>query len=298
MPLGLGKPNVLFNAMYGASTPIRRRLTIYTALSLARRARRTNWKSASSGRSWTAISAPITPPRLRRRSEGEPAAGKCARAGVLSPVRRDARRRAGAARLHQHQLHAGRARSRRNGINLIVQLIAVREETTAARYSLACNPDVTLDVLDRLAAAGKPRPTADRRRACGSAVRRRRSDVDCEFFDIVVDDRHRGHAVRVAARCGRSVEHAIGMHASALVRDGGTLQIGIGALSDAIVASLLLRHAQRRLRGALRALRGDEQLIGRSAASHRSSAGFTARASDHGRLHATRAGGRAEAQRL
>ena len=37
-------------------------------------------------------------------------------------------------------------------------------------------------------------------------------------------------------------EFAIGLHASTLVRDGGTLQIGIGALSDALVHALLLRQ--------------------------------------------------------
>ena len=41
-----------------------------------------------------------------------------------------------------------------------------------------------------------------------------------------------------------TVDHAIGLHASALVRDGGTLQIGIGELGDSIVYSLLLRHQQ------------------------------------------------------
>jgi acyl-CoA hydrolase len=37
-------------------------------------------------------------------------------------------------------------------------------------------------------------------------------------------------------------EYALGLHASALVRDGGCLQIGIGALSDALVKALLLRQ--------------------------------------------------------
>jgi acyl-CoA hydrolase len=39
-------------------------------------------------------------------------------------------------------------------------------------------------------------------------------------------------------------EYAIGLHASTLVRDGGCLQIGIGALSDALVKALLLRQQQ------------------------------------------------------
>src|SRR5699024_4105463 len=37
-------------------------------------------------------------------------------------------------------------------------------------------------------------------------------------------------------------DYAIGFHASALVRDGGTLQIGIGTLADALCHALALRH--------------------------------------------------------
>jgi acyl-CoA hydrolase len=38
-------------------------------------------------------------------------------------------------------------------------------------------------------------------------------------------------------------DHFIGLHASTLVRDGGTLQIGIGAMGDALTAALLARQA-------------------------------------------------------
>jgi acyl-CoA hydrolase len=51
------------------------------------------------------------------------------------------------------------------------------------------------------------------------------------------------------------VDYAIGFYASALVRDGGTLQIGIGALADALCHALALRHtdnaAYRRVLDAL-----------------------------------------------
>jgi len=40
------------------------------------------------------------------------------------------------------------------------------------------------------------------------------------------------------------VEYALGLHASALVKDGGCLEIGIGALSDALVRALLLRQQE------------------------------------------------------
>lgn len=37
-------------------------------------------------------------------------------------------------------------------------------------------------------------------------------------------------------------DYAIGLYASTLVRDGGTLQIGIGTLADALNHALVLRH--------------------------------------------------------
>src|SRR3546814_8661764 len=39
-------------------------------------------------------------------------------------------------------------------------------------------------------------------------------------------------------------DYAIGLYASTLVRDGGSLQIGIGALSDALTHALVLRHTR------------------------------------------------------
>src|SRR5262249_34011369 len=37
-------------------------------------------------------------------------------------------------------------------------------------------------------------------------------------------------------------DYAMALHAAALVKDGGTLQIGIGAFSDALAHALVLRH--------------------------------------------------------
>src|SRR6202022_5129070 len=37
-------------------------------------------------------------------------------------------------------------------------------------------------------------------------------------------------------------KYAIGLHAAGLVRDGGTLQIGIGQVSDALAQGLIVRH--------------------------------------------------------
>jgi acyl-CoA hydrolase len=67
--------------------------------------------------------------------------------------------------------------------------------------------------------------------------------VDAAFFDLVIEPP--GPAPQLFALPRQPIddaEYAIGFYASTLVRDGGTLQIGIGALSDALTHALLLRQ--------------------------------------------------------
>ena len=75
-------------------------------------------------------------------------------------------------------------------------------------------------------------------------------------FDFLVDERRWDYDLFCPPNpsVGTS-EHAIALYVSALVRDGGTLQVGIGELGDALVYALLLRHQQNEAwRGALAAL--------------------------------------------
>ncbi|WAS97384.1 acetyl-CoA hydrolase/transferase C-terminal domain-containing protein [Nannocystis punicea] len=139
--------------------------------------------------------------------------------------------------------HVARTLAER-GLNCIVQKVA-REpgEAAPARLSLSCNTDVTLDALDAVAARGGPRPLliAEIDPALpwlgGSAA------VPVELFDVVVAPP--GPHPRLFGLPRQPVgdaDYAIGFHASTLVRDGGTLQIGIGALADALSHALVLRH--------------------------------------------------------
>src|SRR3546814_14010890 len=67
--------------------------------------------------------------------------------------------------------------------------------------------------------------------------------VPLDFFDIVVAPPAPYPKLFALPRQPvGDAEHAIGLYASALVRDGGTLQVGIGALSDALCHALALRH--------------------------------------------------------
>ncbi len=140
----------------------------------------------------------------------------------------------------------------------IVQKVAFREGST--RLSLSCNNDITQDTLDAIAARGLPRPLliaeVDPQLPWlgGSAT------VEADFFDLVVVPP--GPYPRLFGLPRQPVsdaDYAIGLYASALVRDGGTLQIGIGTLADALSHALVLRHTDNaRYRQVLHAL--DPQL--------------------------------------
>lgn len=136
--------------------------------------------------------------------------------------------------------HVARALADR-GVNVLVQKVASNDEGT--RFSLSSNTDLTFDVIDALLAAGHPRPlvVAEIDPALpwldGTAV------VDAAFFDVVVAPPPPWPRLFGLPRQPVSdADYAIGFYASTLVRDGGTLQIGIGALADALCHALALRH--------------------------------------------------------
>ena len=67
--------------------------------------------------------------------------------------------------------------------------------------------------------------------------------VDPAVFDMVVDSPTCNYTLPAPPNMAVSLaDHTIGLLASTLTRDGGTLQIGIGSLGDAIASALRLRH--------------------------------------------------------
>jgi acyl-CoA hydrolase len=69
--------------------------------------------------------------------------------------------------------------------------------------------------------------------------------VTADTFDFLIDDRQ--HDFRLFCPPNTPIspaDHAIGLHVSTLIRDGGTLQVGIGELGDAVVHALKVRHEQ------------------------------------------------------
>ena len=244
-PLGLGKPHRLLNALYRrvAADPARS-LRVSTALSLTPPA-------LGSG-----LERRFLQPFVERHfgSDFEPLDWTLAQRGNALPanVRVEEFYLQSGALLRSNQAqqcytsinytHVARAMASR-GVNLIVQRVAL--DATSGELSLSCNPDVTLDLLAEMARRGMPRPLLvaevhpDLPFMGGDAA------VDAQMFDAIVRLPSKAEPLFALPRQPVSdAEFAIGLYASTLVRDGGTLQIGIGALSDALSHALRLRHCR------------------------------------------------------
>ncbi|MBC7419227.1 MAG: acetyl-CoA hydrolase [Bdellovibrio sp.] len=128
------------------------------------------------------------------------------------------------------------------GVNLVVQMIAKNPKSETARYSLSCNPDVTLDLVD-LYRAGKKNVLMVGMVHPDLPFLGGEAEVPADFFNLIIEDTTIQHEIFALPKLPISAaDHVIGFYASQLVADDGTLQIGIGSLSDAVIASMLMRH--------------------------------------------------------
>jgi acyl-CoA hydrolase len=136
----------------------------------------------------------------------------------------------------------------RRGVNVIAQLVATRGGPGGERrFSLGSNPDVTLDLLARLRSGEQTStpPVVLGQIHPDLPFMPGHAEVPPRTFDLVLE--HPRYAQTLYCPPNPSlatVDHAIGLNASALIRDGGTLQIGIGELGDSVCYALLLRHQQ------------------------------------------------------
>jgi acyl-CoA hydrolase len=130
------------------------------------------------------------------------------------------------------------------GANVIAQQVALRP---GGRASLGSNPDVTADLIPMLRereAGGAPVAVI------GQANDRMPfmfgdAEIPASAFDFLVDDPRGYHELVAPPNLPiPTAEHAIALGASLLMRDGGTVQIGIGELGDAIVHAMTLRHRE------------------------------------------------------
>ncbi|MBF8721756.1 acetyl-CoA hydrolase/transferase family protein [Pseudomonas guariconensis] len=244
LPLGLGKPNAFVNALYARIRECpERQLTIYTALSLGR-------PSLGDG-----LQRRFLEPFVERvfadyeeldyladlRNDTLPANIRIEQF-FLQPGSLLHSQAAQQDYVSSNYSHAARDINAK-GLNLVAQLVAASPERPG-QLSLACNPDITLDLLPMLA----------RRRAAGETILllgQAHTELpympgDAELgeddFDLLIDAPEQRRLFSTPNMPVSTQDHCIGLYASALVRDGGTLQIGIGAMGDAVAAALLARQ--------------------------------------------------------
>jgi len=131
----------------------------------------------------------------------------------------------------------------RFGVNVIAQMVAPAEG--GGRYSLSCNPDLTLPLLKMTAnrglhpllLVGEVNPQLPY--MTGS------SELDESAFDFLLEGEAFDSPLFAAPAMPVSfTEYSIAFHTASLIADGGTLQVGIGALGDAVCHVLRLRQKE------------------------------------------------------
>ncbi len=128
------------------------------------------------------------------------------------------------------------------GVNLAMQTVARGEVDGRPCLSLACNPDVTLDLKRLLAQHPEHRCLLIGQEHPELPLMHGDALVGEDFFDEVLPATHDYRLFALPRSPVGLQDYWVGLHASTLVADGGTLQIGIGSLSDALVHALILRQ--------------------------------------------------------
>ena len=243
LPLGLGKANHIVNALYARAAADRAiNLTFFSALTLEKP------KPAN------LLERRFIAPVIERLFGGYPdlAYADPLHAGALPPNITVIEFFFLAGRwLHvpfaqQHYISANYTHAASHllarGLNVVTQLVAKRVVDGVARYSLSCNTDTTLDIL--------------RARAQGAASFKLvgqvnselpfmpgAGDLPAEQFSAVLDSPETDFPLFAPpSEPITDTKYAIGLHTASLVRDGGTLQIGIGQVGDALAQGLIVRH--------------------------------------------------------
>ena len=143
----------------------------------------------------------------------------------------------------------------RIGTNVLGQLVAPHPQGQP-RISLSSNTDVTLDMLPYIVArrtAGQPLALAVEINA-NLPYMPGAAEMDAGECDVVLETERPHYELFAPPKEPVSLpDYAMALQAATLIKDGGTLQIGIGSFSDALAHALILRHTRN---GDFRALLG------------------------------------------
>lgn len=131
------------------------------------------------------------------------------------------------------------------GSNVFGQLISYQEINGKTMYSMGCNTDVGIEAAkifkekralgEKIAIIGEANKNMPF--MYGDAV------VEADNYDIILQGSKYNYGLFCPPKDSVALsDHMIGLNVSTLIKDGGTIQVGIGALGDAIVSGLILRN--------------------------------------------------------
>src|SRR3954465_3891550 len=243
LPLGLGKANHVINALYARAAADRSiNLTFFSALTLEKP------KPAS------LLEKRFIGPVIDRLFGGYPdlSYADALHAGALPPNIQVieffflAGKWLRVPDAQQHYISANYTHAASyllaRGLNVITQLVAKRVVDGAARYSLSCNTDTTLDLM-RARAEGRASFRLIGQVNSELPFMPGPGDLPAEEFSAVLDSPETEFPLFAPpSEPITDSKYAIGVHAAGLIRDGGTLQIGIGQIGDALAQGLIVRH--------------------------------------------------------
>lgn len=243
LPLGLGKANHIVNALYARASADRSiNLTFFTALTLEK----PKPKNLLQGR----FIAPV----IDRLFGGYPdlAYPAALRAGALPPNIRVteffflAGRWQHVPAAQQHYVSANYTDAASYllaaGMNVVAQLVAKRVVDGVPRYSLSGNTDITVDLL-RARRQGRVSFKLIGQVNSELPFMPGEGDLPADEFSAVLDSPATDFPLFAPpSEPITDTRYAIGLHAAGLVCDGGTLQIGIGQVGDALAQGLIVRH--------------------------------------------------------
>ena len=132
-------------------------------------------------------------------------------------------------------------------VNVIAQMVSKEEIDGTTYYSLSSNPDTSLDLAKEMDKRKVPHVKIAQVNQnlpfmYGDAM------VDSNLYDYALDDESKYYKLFGPPKMSVSdADYMIGLYCSALVRDDGEIQIGIGSLGDATIYNLILRQNNNKL---------------------------------------------------
>ncbi len=124
--------------------------------------------------------------------------------------------------------------------NVLMQLLAPLDD---GGFSLSCNTDISADLLRDRRAGLQDFVMAGEVNRNLPAMDNPEATLTRNEVQLCLDTGQDFDLFSAVKRPVGAAEHAIGLHVARTVPDGGTLQIGIGAIGDAVAHALMLRQA-------------------------------------------------------